>query len=139
MTPTTEPAKRIATLFHRRLTTPWSTKEIAAYKKLYKSGCFNELDDLRLIECYYIFQRKKDDGLHRRDLATFLNNFHGELDRAREWNARNQRASGYTVRKENNGEKPATEEDFKRVSELAKAEIAKLKAQLRHQGSGILT
>lgn len=27
---------------------------------------------------------KGDDGRHRRDLLTFLNNFTGELDRARE-------------------------------------------------------
>jgi hypothetical protein len=29
-----------------------------------------------------------DDGRHRRDLLTFLNNLPGEIDRAREWESK---------------------------------------------------
>jgi hypothetical protein len=79
--PTSEPAIRIAKLFGRKLTTEWSPKEIKAFKLLKP-----ELDDLALIEVYYEFERKKGgDGWHRRDLQTFLNNYLGELDRARAW------------------------------------------------------
>lgn len=81
--PTTEPAKRIAALFHRRLTTTWSLGEIAAFKAI---GPIDSAD-LDLIEAYYVRERAKGDGekggIHRRDLGTFLNNYTGELDRAR--------------------------------------------------------
>jgi len=78
--PTTEPAKRIAALFRRRETTLWSDGEVKAFKKI---GPI-EIADLELIETYYAAERAKgDDGRHRRDLSTFLNNFAGELDRAR--------------------------------------------------------
>lgn len=80
MIPTTPQSKRIASLFHRRLTTAWSEKEIEAYRKI---GTVHE-DDLAALERYYKAERLKgDDGIHRRDLATFLNHFSGELDRAR--------------------------------------------------------
>lgn len=81
--PTTEQSKRIASLFHRRDTTAWDEKEVSAYRKI---GTVPP-DDLTLIERYYAAERKKGDGenggRHRRDLGTFLNNFSGELDRAR--------------------------------------------------------
>lgn len=87
--PTTIPAQRIAILFNRRLTTEWNLKEVKAYKSLAKAGAFDSLDDLEMIERYYISERRKGEkGIQRRDLATFLNNWNGELDRAREWNAR---------------------------------------------------
>lgn len=87
--PTTPLALRIAVLFRRRPTTPWSDKEYRQYKKLFKAGSFNSLADLELIEQFYAFERKRgDNGIHRRDLATFLNNFPGELDRATHWRER---------------------------------------------------
>jgi hypothetical protein len=87
--PTSEPAKRIATLFHRKLTTAWSEKEVKTFRKLVRDHCFSDLGDLTLVERYYFVERKKGDkGIHRRDLATFLNNWTGELDRARAWEQR---------------------------------------------------
>jgi len=78
--PTTRTAQRIATLFNRRLTTPWSVPEIKAFRAL---GVIAD-DDLELVERYYAFERAKGEmGIHRRDLCTFLNNWRGELDRAR--------------------------------------------------------
>lgn len=78
--PTTEAAKRIATLFGRKLTTEWSEREIRAFKTCGKI----EDADMAAIESYYASERAKGEkGLHRRDLGTFLNNFAGELDRAR--------------------------------------------------------
>jgi len=78
--PTTEQSKRIAAMFHRRLTTAWSEDEVAAYRKI---GTI-EPDDLSALESYYKTERAKgDDGRQRRDLKTFLNNYAGEIDKAR--------------------------------------------------------
>ena len=78
--PTTEISKRIADLFGRSHATPWSESEI----KSYKAAGRIQIADLELIERYYASERAKGEkGLHRRDLGTFLNNFAGELDRAR--------------------------------------------------------
>jgi hypothetical protein len=73
--PQSETAKRLAALFHRRETTPWSEKEIEAYKALGKI----EEEDLQLLERYYA----TGDKYLRQNLATLLNNYGGELDRAR--------------------------------------------------------
>jgi hypothetical protein len=87
--PTTEQSKRIATIFHRRHSTAWSEKEVAAYRKI---GTLSP-EDLSALESYYADERKKgDDGRHRRDLQTFLNNFQGELDRANQ--ARKPKVNG---------------------------------------------
>lgn len=84
--PFSEAAKLIAQLFRRKLTTHWSEKEIIAFKKLEKMGCFETLDDLKLATAYTEAERKKGDkGIHRRDLLTFLNRFPGEMDRANAW------------------------------------------------------
>lgn len=80
--PTTEPAKRIAAICHRDLTTRWSDKEIAAFKKLKI-----EADHLNLLEAYYSANWPPKTGVNmlRHDLGTLLNNFSGEVDRARNW------------------------------------------------------
>lgn len=87
--PTTEAAKRIAALFRRRPTTPWDEKEIKQFKKLARIKCFETLDDLALVERYYFAERKKrsrgQPGFDRRKLLTFLNNFTGEVDKAKDW------------------------------------------------------
>ncbi len=131
MIPTTEISKRISALFNRRLTTAWSQKEVTRYRQLVKDKILQD-DDMELIERYYVYQRRKGDkGIHRRDLYTFLNNFSGELDRARAWDVDNRRHlrtrvidNGY------NGEHPATDDDFRAAGELARAEVAKLKELL---------
>ena len=94
--PTTEIPIRIAKLFQRRLTTPWSEKEFHAYQKMGKI----EPEEMTEVEAYYDIERKKgaEKGLHRRDLITFLNNFRGELDRARQATSHQERrsmANGY--------------------------------------------
>ncbi len=77
--PTTPVAKRVASLFNRRLTTAWAEAEVRAFKKAKIT-----MEDMDLIEPYYAAQRSLgDEGHHRRDLKTFLNNFPGEMDRAR--------------------------------------------------------
>lgn len=84
--PSTDLAKRVAALCKRKPTTPWSPKEITVYRRLVKSGFFDNLADLELVEQYYAFERKKgDNGYHRRKLATYLNNAASELDAATDW------------------------------------------------------
>ena len=80
--PNFDSALRVAKLFGRRATTPWNDREKSTFRKL------GEIDpgDLELIEEYYQAERSKGDkGWHRRNLATFLNNFQGEVDRAKAW------------------------------------------------------
>lgn len=83
--PTSEPAKRISALFKRRVTTPWSTKEVEQFKLLFKSGNPYNEDEWLMVERYYTAERNKSNGVHRRDLKTFLNNMPSEFDRAVAW------------------------------------------------------
>ena len=73
--PTTDTAKRIADIFRRPHEKAWKDKEIAAYRKAMP---ITE-DELRLLEKLYA----SDYKFKRKNLITFLNQFHGEVDRAR--------------------------------------------------------
>jgi uncharacterized protein YdaU (DUF1376 family) len=85
--PTTEPAKRLAKIFRRKLTTEWSDKEIASFKKISHAL---DPDDLTALENYYAdnWPPSIDNNMLRHDLKTLLNNYAGEVDRAHE-HARN--------------------------------------------------
>lgn len=128
MTPKDDLAQRVATLFSRRLTTPWSEKETRKYKQIVTN--YSSLrEDLELIERYYVYQRRKGDkGIHRRDLFTFLNNFAGELDRAIAWDEDKRRHMSTPVDRKVNDQ---SDEDWKRVSDLAKAEMERFKNQFK--------
>lgn len=81
--PQSDGAQAIGRLFKRRSDTPWAGKEIVALRAIEASGELTP-ENMTLLELYYAAERKKGDaGIHRRDLCTFLNNFAGELDRAR--------------------------------------------------------
>lgn len=86
--PSSEAAKRIAAIFHRQLTTKWSEKEIKTFRALVKDGYFDVLNGLGLIERCYRMQwpPRRDNNILRHDLATFLNWYPTELDRATAWN-----------------------------------------------------
>lgn len=89
--PTSPEAIRISTLYRRRKTTPWSAKEIRAFKSLLPIVA----EDLDLVCRYEESEMAKGDkGKHRRDLATFLNNYQGEVDRAREWESNKSSPQG---------------------------------------------
>jgi len=68
---------RLGKLFNRRASTSWSAKELKALKKI---GEIQE-EDFVLIEKYY----KSDCTCLRRDIGTLLNNWTGEVDRARNY------------------------------------------------------
>jgi hypothetical protein len=72
---------RLGKLFKRKETTRWDAREEKAVKSL---GSPLE-DDLRLLEAYYGANIPKDQDYRRHDLITLLNNFNGEVDRARKF------------------------------------------------------
>ena len=67
---------RINKIYARRETTKWSDRELKAFKKL-----TIEEEDMRLIEKYC--DPKNGSKYRRKDIQTLLNNWNGELDRAR--------------------------------------------------------
>lgn len=79
--PTTPQSMRVAAVMHRKLTTPWSKKEVAAYRAL---GTIPE-EDLAAIETYYSknWPPCRDANVLRHDMLTLLNNWPGEVDRAK--------------------------------------------------------
>ncbi len=119
-------------LFKRRLDTHWSEKEVKRYRKLIKDKVLSD-SALELIGRYYVYQRKKENGIHRRDLYTFLNNFAGELDRAQAWDEdmreKLKRKDRRPLDFEDNAQKPVDDSEFQRISDLAKAELQRFKAQ----------
>ncbi len=130
MIPTTELPDRIARLFNRRPLTPWSEKEVRRYRQLVKDKVLTSVDDLDVIERYYVYQRKRENGIHRRDLYTFLNNFSGELDRARAWDEEMRERLKRKVRRPLDNEKSEVEtnaDEWERISDLAKAEMQRFK------------
>lgn len=86
--PSSEPARRLHAIFHRRPTSKWNEKkEIEPFRKLVADGRFQDLSDLSLVERYYRSNWPPKHGKNalRTDLATLLNNWSGELDRAVQW------------------------------------------------------
>lgn len=80
--PTTEASIKISEFYRRRATTQWQAKEMAAFKAIPKDA----LDELDLVLKYEASERARGkEGWHKRDLATFLNQYMTELDRARDW------------------------------------------------------
>ncbi len=83
--PTSEKAKRVAVMFHRRLTTAWSEKERDAFVAI---GTIQE-HELELMEAFYGASIPADKDFRRHDLKTCLNNWPGEVDKARKWKREN--------------------------------------------------
>ncbi len=92
--PTNPNALRLAAIFHRKPTTSWTDKEVRAFKALGQL----DLADLEAVEAYYAAHWPPDSrnskNILRHDLITFLNNFRGEVDRARMWQTREKPAAG---------------------------------------------
>lgn len=72
---------KINSLFNRRESTQWSEKELRAYRKL-----SIDPEDLELLSRYYLATDiPEDKNIRRRDIVTLLNNWPGEVDRARDY------------------------------------------------------
>lgn len=74
-------ALRVAACLGRRPTTRWTAKEVRAYRRLLPL----EMADLQLVEAYYAATIAPEEDIRRRDVAQLLNNWAGEVDRARRW------------------------------------------------------
>lgn len=78
-------ALRLAAIMHRQPTTAWNEKkEIANFRVLAKTI---QEDDIALVERYYRKNWPPRTNVNhlRHDLATLINNWTGEVDRARIW------------------------------------------------------
>lgn len=78
--------RRLNRLFKRRDTTRWSDREMRAY---HRSAELCPVDEFEIVEAHY---RAGGEYL-RRDLLTLLNNWNGEVDRARQRTAAPPRPS----------------------------------------------
>lgn len=67
---------KINSWYSRRSSTPWSPKEVKALKAIPEP----DPEDLTLLETYTL-----NSPYRRRDILTLLNNWQGEIDRARQW------------------------------------------------------
>jgi hypothetical protein len=79
--PTSEQAKRVAKIMHRRIDTAWDKKEVDAHVAI---GVIPE-DDMAILEKYYASNWPPKTSVNhlRQNLVTLLNNFQGEIDRAK--------------------------------------------------------
>lgn len=76
-----EVQRRLNLLFSRRDSTRWSDKELKALKAI---GDIPE-DELVMVECYYKGPQPPDRDIRRTTLQILLNNWNGEVDRARRY------------------------------------------------------
>ena len=69
---------RIGRMLGRKDGTLWTVAEAVALKTVNPQA-----DEIALMEGYYLAEIDRDEDFRRRDLITLLNNWNGELDRAR--------------------------------------------------------
>lgn len=82
--PSTPLARRFGDIFHRRHTTGWNQREVAAFKRIFTSINFSDLAKVeRRYRSLYPPDRTKNSLRH--DLETLLNHWPGEVDRANAW------------------------------------------------------
>ncbi len=82
--PTSDLAKRLGAVMHRRPKTPWLPREVSAFRMI--QGHVTD-DDMAMLERYYASNWPPESNKNhlRHDLVTLLNNAFGEVDRARIW------------------------------------------------------
>lgn len=79
---------RIGGWFRRKSSTAWSEKELKALKVVEKAETSSE--DIGVLEAYYTAEFPADKDYRRRDIITLLNNWPGEIDRAKRWKLETQ-------------------------------------------------
>jgi hypothetical protein len=83
---------KVEALMKRRTSTPMSPKEAQAYKAAMPSILAMTEDDWQAMERFYA--APQGETYARKDLATLLNNWNGEIDRAKAWQPK---ANGHAV------------------------------------------
>lgn len=130
--PTSTTAKRVAAIMHRQLTTSWTKKEVATFKTLLPIP----EQDLAEMERYYSrnWPPRSGHNILRHDLATLLNNWPSELDRARIWCGKHpvkvRKIIAFTAPAKPDLEQDWTEEEREK-NQLQRAALKQLKARLR--------
>jgi hypothetical protein len=76
---------RACSIFHRRPETPLTQAEHRAFSKSKAAMLATSEEDWQLMERFYA--APQPETYARKDLATLVNNWNGELDRARAWSA----------------------------------------------------
>ncbi len=71
---------QINSWFSRRDSTRWSEKEIRAFRK---NASPTDSEDIGILDSYYSAEIQNKEDIRRRDIGTLLNNWTGEIDRAR--------------------------------------------------------
>ena len=75
--------QRICCWFNRRESTRWTAKEMRALKDVV--ALQTEQSDFDALDKYYMATMPADADYRRRDVVTLLNNWNGEIDRAKQW------------------------------------------------------
>lgn len=88
---------RAEAIMRRRPTTPLSDAERRAFTKAKPNIEATVEADWQILEAYYRAPIDQDDDIRRRDLAQLLNNWNGEIDRARQWGEKNKPAGNAVV------------------------------------------
>jgi hypothetical protein len=78
---------QVGALMRRQEGTPWDARELAAFRAARLDDCTEADFDSQLwtMRPYYHAKIAGEKDYRRRDLLTLLNNWTGELDRARAW------------------------------------------------------
>lgn len=80
--------QRAAKIFHRRETTPFTAAEQRAFRNNWLAILDTTEEDWQMLENHYALPQPQT--LTRKDLATLVNNWNGELDRARKYKPKPQ-------------------------------------------------
>jgi len=91
----TDLQRRAERLFHRRETTVWDGQEMRAWRAARSAVSATNEEDWKLLEWFYE-RPANEDTYRRRDLATLLNNWGAEIDRARNYKSRGPNAKHRT-------------------------------------------
>lgn len=79
---------RVEKFFNKRETTPWDKSELSAWKSAEKIVAETPESDLLLLGEFY--SAPQLETYSRKTLATLLNNWNGEMEKARSWKSKKQ-------------------------------------------------
>lgn len=91
----TETELRVGALMKRRPSTPMSPSEARAYKGALPAIKAMTEEDWQILEAFY--QAPQQKTFARKDMGALLNNWNGEVDKAKEW-AKTHKPAGTPVR-----------------------------------------
>jgi hypothetical protein len=97
---------RARAIFRKRPGTPLDPAETRAWRKVSAILAATPDDEWLHLEAYYAADIPPRDDIRRRDLATLLNNWSGELTRARRWSEHTGWHPENSEKKENGGAPP---------------------------------